>query len=101
MCGLKRLDFFRYLQTRTSFNNEIKSKEKFNANLIDIFIDIYKNMDNRKLVSKLYSSIQSSRKHSTDKVRLKWEKESGFVISEEDWSNPLPPARVFGGNSVG
>ena len=44
-------------------------------------------MDNRKLVSKLYSSIQSSRKHSTDMVRLKWEKESGLVISEEDWSN--------------
>lgn len=47
---------------------------------------MYKNKDNRKLVSTLYSSIQSIKKHSTNKVRLKWEKESG-LISEEDWLN--------------
>ena len=46
-----------------------------------------KKKDNRKLVSKLYSRIQSIKKHSTDKIRLKWEKESPTVITEEEWLN--------------
>lgn len=45
---------------------------------------MYKNKDIRKLVSKLYLAIQSIKKESTNKVRLKWEKESGLGISEED-----------------
>lgn len=31
--------------------------------------------------------MQSTKKHSTKKIRLKWEKESGLVISEDDWLN--------------
>ena len=71
--GLGKLDFFRYLQTRTYFNKEIRYMEKHDTNLIDLFIDMYKNKDNRKLVSKLYLAIQSIKKQSTNKVRLKWE----------------------------
>jgi len=48
---------------------------------------MYKNKDNRKLISKLYLAIQSVKKQSTNKVRLKWGKESGLDISEEDWLN--------------
>lgn len=85
--GLEKTDFFRYLQTRSYYNDKIKSLEECETNLIGIFIDMYKNKDNRKLVSKLYSHIQFNKKHSTDKVRLKWEKESQTVITEEDWLN--------------
>ncbi len=83
--GLEKSDFFRYLQTRTYFNAEIELMEKSDTNLIDIFVGMYKNKGNRKLVSKLHSCIQSNKKHSTNKIRLKWEKECGLVITEEDW----------------
>lgn len=43
--GLGKLDFFRYLQTRTYFNKEIRYMEKHDTNLM------YKNKDNRKLQS--------------------------------------------------
>ena len=54
--GLEKLDFFRYLQI-TSYFNKIKPTEECETNLIDIFIDMYKNKGNKKLVSKLYSCI--------------------------------------------
>ena len=46
--GLEKFDFFRYLQIRSYFNDEIKPTEECETNLIDIFIDMYKNMDNKK-----------------------------------------------------
>ena len=58
--GLGKIDFFRYLQSRCYYNDQIKPLEESETNLIDIFIDMYKNKDNRKLVSKLYSRIQSN-----------------------------------------
>ena len=85
--GLGKMYFFSHLQTRSYFNDQIKPLEESETNLINIFIDMYKNKDNKKLVSKLYSCIQSNKKHSTDKVRLKWEKGSGSVITEEEWLN--------------
>ncbi len=98
--------FFRYLQTGADLNREIKPIENCHTKLTDLFTDIYKNKDNRKLVLKLYSNIQSVKKHSTHKTELKWEKECGLVISEEDWLNMCSnnhPAQVqaFGESSVG
>lgn len=66
--GLEKSDFFRYLQIRTYFNAEIKPTEKSDNNLIDMFVGMYKNKGNRKLVSKLYSCIQSNKKHPTNKI---------------------------------
>ncbi len=83
MYGLEKCDFFRYLQTRTYFNSEIRYLEKHDPNLVDLFIEVYKNKDNRKLVSKLYLSIQSDKEHSTREVRIKWEREASLAISEE------------------
>ncbi len=86
MYCLEKCDLFRYLQTRT-YNSEIRYLEKHDPNLVDLFIDVYKNKDNRKLVSKLYLFIQSNKEHSTRKVRLKWEREASLAISEEEWLN--------------
>ncbi len=61
--------------------------EKHNPNLVDLFIEVYKNKDNWKLVSKLYLSIQSNKEHSTREVRLKWEREASLGVSEEEWLN--------------
>lgn len=76
------LFFLRYLKIRAYFYKEIKLIGNCD-HLIDIFIDMYKNKDSRKL----YSSIPPTKKHSTSKIRLKWEKDCGLVISEEDWLN--------------
>lgn len=49
--------------------------EKHDTRLVDEFIDMYKNNDNRKLFfSKLYSATQSTQKHSTNKVGLNGER---------------------------
>ena len=55
--------------------------------LIDIIIDAYKSKLNRKLVAKLYSSLQSFTKTSTLHIKCKWEKEAKITIFEEDWLN--------------
>ena len=78
--GLEKLDFFRYLQIRSYFNDEIKPTEECERNLIYLFIDMYKKMT----IGNLFTF---NKKHSTDKFRLKWEKESGTVITEEEWLN--------------
>ena len=72
----------------------MKPTEECETNLTDIFTDKYKNKDNKKLVSKLYSRIRSntkssknSKKRLTDNIRFKCEKESGTVITEEEWLN--------------
>lgn len=85
--GLEKIDFFRYLQTWSYFNVCIKPSKECETNLADVFINMYNNKDNRKLVSKLYSCIQINKKYSTDKIRLKWDKESQSVITEEQWLN--------------
>lgn len=75
------------------------------TNLIDIFVAMYKNKGNRKLVSKLYSCLQSNKKHSTNKIRLKWEnvvwslqRRTGCICA---LCSLPPPVQVSGGNFVG
>ncbi len=87
MYGMEKKNSFRYLQTKTYFKSEIRYLEKDNPNLVDLFIEVYKNKDNWKLVSKLYLSIQSNKEHSTREVRLKWEREASLGVSEEEWLN--------------
>jgi len=60
--------FFRYLQMKTHFNNEIIITDNSETNLTDALV-MYENKDKRKLASRLYPSVQSSRKHSTNEIR--------------------------------
>lgn len=60
-------------------------KEENECKLISIFHDLYKKKDNKKLVSRIYESIQASEKQSTTSIKQKWERESEMQISEEAW----------------
>lgn len=51
-----------------SFIKEIKPTENYDATLTELSIYMSKNKDMRKLHSKLYSSFQSVKKHSANKI---------------------------------
>lgn len=53
--------------------------------MISIFHDAYQKKDNKKLISRIYESIQASKNHSTLSIKQKWERESEIQISEEIW----------------
>lgn len=84
---LEKQDFFRYLQLRNHYNKNIKNNDQIEMNMINIFIDAYKNGTHKKLISRIYSSIQSSKNHSTLYVKDKWEKETNIILSDEEWLN--------------
>lgn len=84
--GLEKRDFYRYLQVRDYFNKKIKSMEVKECYLVNIFCNAYKIGDNKKLVSRLYCSMQASKNLSTEYIKQKWEKESDSQITEEDWT---------------
>lgn len=79
--------------TRCHFNKNIKMNELTEISLIHVIIDSYKVKAQRKLVFRLYSSIQSSKNHSTLYIKIKWKKEAN--MTEEEWLNyvkhNLPP----------
>lgn len=85
---LENLDFFRYLQMRQYFLREIQDHDP-NTNpsqLIQLFVRAY-TKGIRKTVSQLYQSISGSRKHTTDYIRERWEKEMNIEITTEQWTN--------------
>lgn len=84
---LEKQDFFRYLQLRNHYNKNIKNNDKMEINMINIFIDAYKGGTHKKLISRIYSSIQSSKNHSTLYVKDKWEKEANIILSDDEWLN--------------
>lgn len=83
--GLEKQDFHRYLQVRDYYIKKLQIKEEKEYNLISIFHEAYEKKDNKKLVSRIYGSIQASKNHSTFSIKQKWEKESETQISEETW----------------
>lgn len=83
--GLAKHDFYRYLQVRDYYNKMLLFREENEYNLIQIFHDAYKKKDPKKLVSKIYGSIQASKNHSTLYIKQNWERESGSQISEDSW----------------
>jgi len=84
---LGKEDFFRYLQLRHHFDKNINTTGEKGTDLIRIFINTYKDNNSRKLISKLYSYLQSDRGLSTMYVKMRWEKEANIKITGEDWLN--------------
>lgn len=84
---LENQDFFRYLQVRAHFNCGVSTTEESSSDLINILIEAYKSKLNRKLISKIYTCLQSFSGTSTLNVKSKWEKEAKITISENDWLN--------------
>lgn len=57
------------------------------VSIINVCTDAYMNNAQSKLVSRLYSNIQSSNHQSTLYVKTKQEKEANMNLTEEEWLN--------------
>lgn len=85
--NLQKSDFYRYLQIRTYFDKNIKFTSERRLNLIKIFREAYNGNVFRKLISRIYKSLQEERGHSTFYVKKRWEKDANVKISEDGWLN--------------
>lgn len=86
--GLEKGDFYRYLQVRTYFNQNIKENWETNdSEFLNVFISLLKLGHCTKVISKLYNGILGSKQGDTDHIRNKWEKEGDILISTERWEN--------------
>lgn len=56
-------------------------------NLIGIFIDAHEGNSSKKLISKIYSTLQMDKGLSTMNIKSRWEKEANIQLNEEDWFN--------------
>ena len=65
----------------------MRTTEEGSSDLINILIEAYKSKLNRKLISKIYTCLQSFSGTSTLYVKSKWEKEAKITLSENDWLN--------------
>lgn len=83
--NLDKSDFYRYLQLRNHFENNIKIKTDLDDSILKIFIDAYKGSGSKGIISKLYKGFRSIKPHSTEYVKEKWEKESNAIITVEEW----------------
>ena len=79
--GLEKQDFHRYLQVRDYYYKKLQVKEL----QFEFYISCIPKKDNKKLVSRIYESIQASKNHSTLSIRQKWERERETQISKEIW----------------
>lgn len=83
--GLEKSDFYRYLQLRNHFENNIKNKTDFDDPILKIFIGAYQGVSNKGVISKFYKALRGKKNHSTEYIKEKWEKEGNFLISNEEW----------------
>ncbi len=55
--------------------------------LIKIFIEAYKGSNNKKIISRIYSSLRSERGLSTTYIKSRWEKETKIELTNDEWLN--------------
>lgn len=85
--NLEANKLFRYFQVRDYYLKEIKLEEPKEQNgIIQIMINAYERR-NCKVISTLYQALGTSGDNSTVYIKVKWEKELGIAITEEDWYN--------------
>ncbi len=83
---LEKSDFYRYLQLRNHFKNNIKNKTDFDEPILKIFTGAYQGDLNKGVISKFYKDLMiKKKKHSTEYIKEKWEKEGNFLILNEEW----------------
>lgn len=86
--SLARQDLYRYLQLQHNFDTNIKGLIQKNiSGITKMFIKAYNTKLSRKIIGELYRHIVELRGHSTNYIKVKWEKELGIVITSEDWTN--------------
>lgn len=85
--NLERHDMFRYFQLRHYFNSNIKLTKDVETGLVKHFLDSCKSSITKKQISRIYTSLQTTKNISTLYIKKAWEKEAGVIISEDDWLN--------------
>ena len=86
--GLQRQDFYRYLQVRHHYNQNVAGTfETTGKGVVEVFEKAITSQICLKVVSRLYSSIRRVKPDGTHYIKEKWEKESGLQISAENWEN--------------
>lgn len=76
--------FYRYLQLRHYVDMKAKSITETSTGLIQLFINAYNSENIDRTVSSLYKGLMGLKLHSTSYIKIKWEKEGGINISEEE-----------------
>lgn len=86
--GLRRQDFYRYLQMSDYFCKEVRdSDQKEWSKVVQLFVEAYNCRSSKGLISKLYHAVTSLKKDSTEYVKQRWEKELDIVITKDIWMN--------------
>lgn len=81
-------DFYRYLQVRHYFNQNLKEAlGKTESEFLREFLSFYESKTCSKVISSLYKAIQLSKQDSTEYIKKRWEKEVNAVITMESWEN--------------
>lgn len=84
--GLEKDDFYRYLQVRTYFNQNLREKwETAGPGFFNVFLNLIKSDSCTKLISRLYNSILASEHSDTEYIRNRWVKEGNLSITSEGW----------------
>lgn len=85
--GLENGDLYRYLQLRHFYETEIKKEISVEGNdVIEVLTGAYKQTPLR-IVSKLYRGLLKKQGRNTEYIKIKWEKEFNFELSEGDWQS--------------
>lgn len=85
--GLAQNDFYRYLQVRHYFNDNLKAIfEKMEPGFLQIFLSFSELKPHNNIISRLYKGIQQSKHDSTESIKKKWENEGNMTISKESWT---------------
>ncbi|KAA0701446.1 hypothetical protein E1301_Tti024034 [Triplophysa tibetana] len=86
--GLGQENFYRYLQVRHYFDQNIKlALEKRNLGFLQTFLALTTSTSLNKLVSRLYKAIQESKEPNTEYIKRRWEMEGNIQISNKNWVN--------------
>lgn len=84
--SLDKQDFYRYLQLRHFVDTKMKNVTKTSTSLIELISKSYDSENIRGIVSRLYKSLSSLETYSSLYIKIKWEREGGITITEEEWT---------------
>lgn len=83
---LEKNDFFRYLQVRHYFNQNLTAAlEPEELGILKLVLSASKSTTCSKIISKLYKAILQCKSENSLYIKKKWEKEGNFNISDENW----------------
>lgn len=84
--GLVNQDFYRFLQLRHYIEHDIlKENLETDSVIIRMFILAYQSKLNKKLISIIYSGLESLKKEDSEYIKKKWAIEAKIELTVENW----------------